>query len=143
MILALFIVGPILLICLCAYCWRRKALQSASQAQGMALYAARLEGRLEESQKHNDWMSEIAREAIRASASDVGLDPDEVLPYDIQEKYRRINSEIAANARDLYVPPVVKFCVCNVSVRHDDWPQPCPACGMMIGDDVLNADLIE
>lgn len=62
----------------------------------------------------------------------------------IEYESRRSPDEVARSMAN-YVPPTVKNCPkCSVSVRAQDWPQYCPACGEAIGDDeILNATEID
>ena len=109
-----------------------------SRAHSAEARANRAEGALDESRNYGEKMRDIAALAIREAAQAARIDPDEVLPRertpqdvdpDMAEKYRRINPDIAANARLNYTSQTVAFCPsCNVSVRHDPgtYPVKCP-----------------
>lgn len=125
-----------LLLCLCAYGFARKAAQSARSAQDVALLAANLEGQLAQSEKTAERMTEIAKHAIECAAEAAQLEPEEVW------RSRDSPSLDVPIPKRNYVSPQVKFCRCNVSIRSDKWPQPCPACGQMVGD-ILDSEILE
>lgn len=152
MILAFLIIGPILLLCLCAYGWREKYQTVLGWYEAARAEIARLRelnaaiSAVNELQKESaetlrqiaiganeraKEMTALAREAIRERAKETGLDPDEVLPGSSLPIFAsRPSGKII-----YYAPPIVAFCpACNVSVRHnpDEYPIPCPACQTLI-----------
>jgi len=124
MILAFFLIGLFILVCLSAYGWRRKALHNAKEAQGMALLAAHLEGQLTQSQATTDKMTEIAKHAINEAAKAAQLKPEDVWTH-----HDLPSLDTPMPKRRHYVAQTVAYCPsCNVSVRHDpaDYPVKCP-----------------
>lgn len=137
----LLISGPLIILCLSVLHWYGKASQSQREARELSLKAVNLEGQLTQSEAKAEKMTEIAKHAIECAA-EKHFPADRTLrdaDPDLSAKYKRINADIAAK----YVAPTVKFCECNVSIRSDVWPQTCPACRRLVGDDILESDLIE
>jgi len=131
MILAFLLIGLVLLLALCAYGWRSKALRRAQEAQGLGLLAANLEGQLKQSEAKAEKMAEIAKRAIEVAAE----------KYDAPIEWPPSMTDSLSPVLQ-YTIPEVKYCVCNVSIRSNVWPVPCPSCGAIVGD-ILDADLIE
>lgn len=100
----------------------------------LRLELAHLKGKHETLSSAYGDMERIARESLKAAQA--RHFPQEQFPIkdSVESMERKVKSVL--DSRPDYIAPEAKNCpICFVSVRAEAWPQPCPACGTLFGDE--------